>query len=133
MGDSVSVKDYRLQKDGFTLLEIMLVIAVIGLLAAIAIPNYISYRDNGFCTQAESDADAVASALMDYFSVPSRTALPTVEELGVETLNPVTISGVVNDTIVVMVKDRTGRCPKDYQTPHERWDENTNTFTKYVQ
>jgi prepilin-type N-terminal cleavage/methylation domain-containing protein len=34
-------------KAGFTLVEIMIVVAIIGLLAAIAIPNFVRARDNG--------------------------------------------------------------------------------------
>jgi prepilin-type N-terminal cleavage/methylation domain-containing protein len=33
-------------KSGFTLVEIMIVVALIGLLASIAIPNYVKARDN---------------------------------------------------------------------------------------
>lgn len=48
---------------GFTLIELMIVIAIVGVLAAIAIPQYQQFRERGYIAQAQADLKQLANAL----------------------------------------------------------------------
>lgn len=58
----------RSGQKGFTLIELMIVIAIIGILAAIAIPQFVSYRQKGYNTQAKGELKSFYTACQAYFA-----------------------------------------------------------------
>ncbi|MGD9082113.1 MAG: prepilin-type N-terminal cleavage/methylation domain-containing protein [Desulfobacterales bacterium] len=58
----------RNNEKGFTLIELMIVIAIIGILAAIAIPNFLAYRTRGQNSAAQSAAKNFYNTAMAYFA-----------------------------------------------------------------
>ena len=75
-------------KKGFTLIEVMIVIVIIGILAAIAIPNFKLFRTKTNDTVALSDArnlvDSVINATLDEEDVDyNQGAVPAGGDVGV--------------------------------------------------
>lgn len=134
----------KTNQQGFTLIELMIVIAIIGILAAIAIPNFIAYRDKSFCSATESDAISIHQAIADYFSVPTNVSVTKGALEGANTTGKVyagntlsnnntwTLDATNINNVEVVVTDVSTRCPADYRLamtaavmPRGYWDNQT--------
>jgi type IV pilus assembly protein PilA len=131
----------RTNQKGFTLIELMIVIAIIGILAAIAIPNYISYRDKAFCSATENDAFSIAGGLSDYFAIPSNQTYSdqaATNSMPFPGSNAIALSGqnlgtvtfiaataTTGSSYVITVTDMSQRCPLNYQQNLPRWSNAT--------
>ena len=61
-------KMHKKNDKGFTLVELMIVVAIIGILAAIAIPQFAAYRIRGFNSSAISDVRNINTDEVTYYA-----------------------------------------------------------------
>jgi type IV pilus assembly protein PilA len=56
------------QRKGFTLIELMIVVAIIGILAAIAIPNFLRFQLKAKSSEGKTNLAAIRTAEQSYYS-----------------------------------------------------------------
>jgi type IV pilus assembly protein PilA len=62
------MKKFHNRKGGFTLIELMIVVAIIGILAAIAIPNFLRFQLKAKSSEGKTNLAAIRTAEESYYS-----------------------------------------------------------------
>jgi len=81
------------KQQGFTLIELMIVVAIIGILAAVAIPAYQDYTARAQASEAVALLSGLKTPMSEYYQ--SRGSFPTIAELGTTNTSGKFVSGIV--------------------------------------
>ncbi len=93
-------------RNGFTLLELVVAVVVLGVLAAIALPQYTAFVERGHLAEALSALDAIKTGVMAYRSTTG--GFPT-------DLGQIDVSVGVKEDFVYVIRDASGACVWQFQ------------------
>lgn len=113
----MKIRSMTRREEGFTLIELMVVILIIGILMAIAIPSFLAVRNRGFASAAKAARSSAVKA-MELYAVDNEGSYAGATAAALVTLEPsltagaganqIQVSGVAAGTYVITVLSQDG-------------------------
>ncbi|PLX85344.1 MAG: hypothetical protein C0617_04530 [Desulfuromonas sp.] len=111
----------RNRQRGFTLLELLIVVAIIGILASIAIPTFRTYREKAFIAGAIIEGRSIYNAFISFYLdegwYPMKVSAPAFD---LNTFSPLDYNGTIFERLVGNKADAFDS-PDDMGTNEEFW------------
>lgn len=99
----------RQGQKGFTLIELMIVVAVIGVLSAIAIPQYQNYVKKGALGAALASASALKTNVEDKIATTGSFPDGTSAAFNIGTINLASAGSAAGGTIIAAITEGAGK------------------------
>jgi type IV pilus assembly protein PilA len=76
---------FRKTQKGFTLVELLIVVVILGILAAVAIPRFLTTRDKAQTRTCQSNLAAINSATEEWLFIHGTATAPVIADIASDT------------------------------------------------